>query len=93
MQSSLLNNLCNDNVKNQLFFFTFTNFLESHFQKSKNNPVEVLTGGCPSGFSLGCLHIWWICLPPPYGGTSARRQSVNGRETHEGDIDLMGGGT
>ena len=66
-------------------------FCESHFQKSKNNPVEVLTGGCPSGFSLGCLHIWGICLPP-YGGTSAGGQSVNGRETHEGDIDLMGGG-
>ena len=48
MRSSLLNNLCNDNnVQNQLFFFTFTNVFESHCQKSKNNPVEVLTGGCP----------------------------------------------
>ena len=47
MRSSLLNNLCNDNnVQNQLFFFTFTNFL-SHFQKSKNNPVKILAGGCP----------------------------------------------
>ena len=48
MQHSLLNNLCNDNnVQNQLFFFTFTIFFESHFQKSKNNPVEILTGECP----------------------------------------------
>ena len=30
--------------------------------------------------------------PPSYGGTSAGGQSINGRETHEGDIDLMGGG-
>ena len=48
MQSSLLNNLCNDNnIQNQLFFFTFTNFFESHYQKGKNNPVEIFTGGCP----------------------------------------------
>ena len=48
MRSSLLNNLCNDNnIQNHLFFFTFTNFLKSHFQKSKDNPVEILTGGCP----------------------------------------------
>ena len=47
MRSSLLNNLCNDNnVKNQLFF-SLSQIFESHFQKSKNNPVEVLTGGCP----------------------------------------------
>ena len=25
------------------------------------------------------------------GGTSARRQRVNGGGTHEGDIDIMGG--
>ena len=50
MRSSLLNNFCNDNkVPNQLFFFTFTIFFQSHFQKSENNPVEIiLTGGCPS---------------------------------------------
>ena len=48
MRSSLLNNLCNDNnVQNQLFFFTFTNFLNHIFQKSKNNPVEILADGCP----------------------------------------------
>ena len=47
MQSSLLNNLCNDNnVQNQLFF-PFHKFFESHFQKSKNNPVEILTGRSP----------------------------------------------
>ena len=27
---------------------------------------------------------------PPYGGTSAGGQIVNGGEAHEGDIDLMG---
>ena len=47
MRSSLLNSLSNDNnLQNQLFFFT--KFFESHFQKSKNNPVEILTGGCIS---------------------------------------------
>ena len=46
MRSSLLNNLCNDdNIQNHLFFFTFTNFFNHVL--SKNNPVEVLTGGCP----------------------------------------------
>ena len=41
MRSSLLNKLCNDNnVQNHKFY-------ESHLQKSKNNPVEILTGGCP----------------------------------------------
>ena len=45
MRSSLLNNLCNDNnVQNQLFFFTFTNFLNYFY---KNNPVEILTSECP----------------------------------------------
>ena len=29
-------------------------------------------------------------VPPPYGGTGAGGQSINGG-THEGDIDLMGG--
>ena len=48
MQSSLLNNLCNDNnVQNQAVFLHFHKFFESHFQKSKNDPVEILTGGCP----------------------------------------------
>ena len=49
MRTSLSNNLCNDhNVQNLLFFLTFTNFfIQSHFQKSKNNPVEILTGRCP----------------------------------------------
>ena len=52
MRSSLLNNFWNDNnVQNQLFFLIvflhFHKFFESHFQKSKNNPVEILTGGCP----------------------------------------------
>ena len=28
-------------------FLHFYKFFESHFQKSKNNPVEILTGGCP----------------------------------------------
>ena len=43
MRNSLLNNFCNDNnVQNH-----FHKFFESHFQKSKNNPVEILTGGCP----------------------------------------------
>ena len=47
MRSSLLNNLCNhNNVQNQLLFLHFHKFFESHFQKSKNNPVEILTGGC-----------------------------------------------
>ena len=47
MRSSLLNNLCNDNnVQSQLFFFHFHKRFESHFQKSKNNPVDILTGGC-----------------------------------------------
>ena len=36
MKSSLLNNLCNDNnVQDQLFFFTFTNFLNHIFRKAK----------------------------------------------------------
>ena len=41
------------------------------------------------GFFLGQLHMGGD-LSPPYGRTSAGRQSING-ETHEGDIDLMGG--
>ena len=36
-------------------------------------------------------HLGDLSPPPPYGGTSAGGQSVNGWETHEGDIDLMGG--
>ena len=48
MRSSLLNNLSNNNnVQNQRFFLHFHKFFESHFQKSKNNPVEIVTGGCP----------------------------------------------
>ena len=48
MRSSLLNNLSNDkDVQNQLFFFTFTNFLNHIFSENKDNPVEILTGGCP----------------------------------------------
>ena len=50
MQKALLNNLCDDNnVQNHLFFFTFTNFVNhvSCFETSKNNPAEILTGGCP----------------------------------------------
>ena len=36
MRSSLLNNSCNDNnVQNQLFFFTFTNFLNYIFRRAK----------------------------------------------------------
>ena len=28
-------------------FLHFHKFFESYFQKSKNNPVEILTGRCP----------------------------------------------
>ena len=28
-------------------FSSLSHIFESHFQKSKNNPVEILTGGCP----------------------------------------------
>ena len=46
MQNSLLNNVCNDNnVQNQLFFFTSKNFLITFSEKQKS--VEILTGGCP----------------------------------------------
>ena len=41
------------------------------------------------GFSLGRLHMGGIC--PPYVGTSAGGQSINGG-THEGDIELTEGG-
>ena len=47
MRSSLLINLCIDNKVKSAFFLHFHKFFESHFQKSKNNPVELLTGGCP----------------------------------------------
>ena len=33
-----------------------------------------------------------ICPPPHMGGDKCRGQSVNGEGTHEGNIDLMGGG-
>ena len=42
------------------------------------------------GFPLAVYTWGGFVPPPPYGGTSAGGQSVNGG-THEGDIDLMGG--
>ena len=45
-----------------------------------------------AGFSLGRLHMGGF-VPPPYGGTSAGGQSVNGGRTHEGGHRPYGGGT
>ena len=53
-------------------------FCESHFQKSKNNPVEVLTGGCPSGFPWA-VYTFGGFLSPHMGGQV------------QGDKALMGG--
>ena len=52
MGSSMLNHVCNDNnVQNQLFFFTFTNCM-NHISEKQNSPVEISTGGCPLSKSV-----------------------------------------
>ena len=42
-----MSNLCKDgNIQNHLLSFTFNKSGESLLKTSKNNPVEIPTGGC-----------------------------------------------